>query len=216
MGTMIAITCPECKKQLKGPEELLGKQVRCKACKSVFTVKATAPEPEKKKTAPVAAKAKSTSAKKTAPAPAAPAEKPAKKDDALPYQLTDIVLTPRCPQCAAEMDEAAIICLNCGYNTQTRARIQSIRTYETSAAEYLTWLMPGMACALVDLLCLGGVAFIWLVLRRWQDDVWWAHFSIQVYGTFMFLWIGWKAGKFAFKRLILNPTPPERIRHYKD
>jgi DNA-directed RNA polymerase subunit RPC12/RpoP len=215
MAAMIVITCPDCKKQLKGPDELVGKKVRCKSCSHIFTVKAAA-EPPAKKTAPVATKSKSApapTAKSTANAAVPPTEK---KAEGLPYQLTDIVLSPRCPQCAADMREEDILCLNCGYNTQTRVRMQSLRTYETTAADYLVWLLPGVLCALSALLCLGAIVFIWLVLRRWEEDAWYAHKFFQFYGTAMFGWIGWKAGKFAFRRLILHPSPPEKIRHEKD
>src|SRR5215475_13421618 len=37
------ITCPECKKHLQVPDDLIGKQVQCPECKHTFTATASAP-----------------------------------------------------------------------------------------------------------------------------------------------------------------------------
>jgi DNA-directed RNA polymerase subunit RPC12/RpoP len=46
MATTIAVSCPECHKQIKAPPDLQGKKIRCKACGHVFLVKASRPEVE--------------------------------------------------------------------------------------------------------------------------------------------------------------------------
>ena len=47
MPATMLITCPDCKKALKGPTELQGKKIRCKSCGHTFVVKAAAQEKAK-------------------------------------------------------------------------------------------------------------------------------------------------------------------------
>lgn len=226
MPAMILITCPHCKKQLKGPADLQGKRIRCKACEKVFAVPGgatAAPAAKGKPQAPAkpAAKppeagkaaAKAPEAGKAAGKPAVKAERPEDSTErsSNPYQLSDAhELTYRCPQCAFEMgSEDAIICLNCGYNTQTRLRIQTVRTYETTSMDVMMWLAPGIICAVVVLLMIGAICWLWIALRN--SEGWWV-FPSQIWGSVFAAGIGWFCGKFAFKRLILHPRPPEIIR----
>ena len=222
MASLIVISCPECKKQLKGPAELQGKKIRCKACSATFVVKAPAAG---KTTVPVAAAAKTKPiAKSPPPKPAKPARTPADDhaDDLEgknPYKLTDVILSARCPQCAADMEEGDIICLHCGYNTQTRVRHSTVTTWETTPADYTMWLAPGVACVVAILILIGLIVYFWIpggfkALGKvgTDDEAWWAHFSIRIYGSVMCAWIGWICGKFAFFRLIVNKTPPEKLK----
>jgi hypothetical protein len=204
MPGQILITCPECKKQLKGPAEMQGKRVRCKACGQVFAVRAPAPD----KSAPASKKAAPAAKAKTAPPPP-PEEENAKN----PYGLTEFVLATRCPQCAAEMEsEDSIICLNCGYNTQLRQRMTTISTYAQTPLDWMIWLAPGILCALASLTGIGTICFLWLVLPGLAAGAWWGHLSIQIYGSALAAGIAWMAGKFAYKRLVKNPRPPEKFK----
>src|SRR6266849_1589559 len=111
MASQILITCPECTNQLKGPADLQGKRIRCKACGHVFAVGAPAPS---KSAAPPGkgSGVRAPKAKPATPPPAKQEEEVAKN----PYDLTEIKLATRCPQCAAEMESPdAVVCLNCGY-----------------------------------------------------------------------------------------------------
>jgi DNA-directed RNA polymerase subunit RPC12/RpoP len=205
MAATIVIVCPECKRQNKGPAELQGKKVRCKACGHTFVIKPTATD----KAAPAP---KAVKTKKSVP-------KADHHDDEYggknPYQLTDVVLAPRCPQCAHEMEsESAVICLNCGYNTQTRVRMKTVKTYAHTPIDWIIWLAPGVLCALLVLGLIGTVCFIWIPagFPKLAGDAWWGHFSVQIYGSVFSLGVGWIAGKFAFKRLIMNPRPPEKFK----
>ena len=117
----IDITCPDCKKQLKGPEELVGKNIRCKSCKAVFTVKAAST----RKSAAVSAKARDDAATYAL-------EDAEGKN---PYKMSDVVKSLRCPQCAADMEDGDIICLNCGYNTLTRVRQGVDHAHQTIAQQ---------------------------------------------------------------------------------
>ncbi|HLJ93330.1 MAG TPA: hypothetical protein VKU02_09085 [Gemmataceae bacterium] len=214
MPEQIVITCPECKKQLKASAELQGKRVRCKGCGNVFAVGTPTPS----KSAPprkAAAGAEATKKKPPAP-PAANAEEESGKN---PYGLTDVALSSRCPQCAAQMDSPdAVICLNCGYNTQSRQRITTVRAYAHTPFDWMFWLAPGILCALVVLSAIGLICFLLIPagLERVAGDAWWGHFSIQIYGSALAAGIGWIAGKFAFRRLVQNPRPPEKFKRASD
>jgi DNA-directed RNA polymerase subunit RPC12/RpoP len=208
MAALMLITCPECKKQSKGPVELQGKSVRCKACGKVFAVRA-----------PAAAKSagkppSSGQAKK----PQAAAPPPPRKEDEVakdPYQLTDIVLTARCPQCAAQLEsEDAVVCLNCGYNMRMRQRMKTIRTYAHTPLDWTIWLAPGILCALAVLALVGLICFLAIPagLEQMAGEAWWGHLSIRIYGSAVAAGIAYIAGKYAFRRLVRNPRPPEKFK----
>ncbi len=234
MAATIVVTCPECKKQLKGPAELEGKRIRCKACGHTFTAladparkaepnspptKAKAapkaephPPPAKAKTVPKAepeSPPKTKAAAKGVPKGKADAHAFALKEEKEaknPYQLGEVSLKPRCPQCAAELEsEDAVICIACGYNTQTRTRMTTKMTIEATTMEWVAWLTPGIICAGVCLVMLGIIAFLWLILPGLLEGYLW----IRIYGSVFAGFGGWFAGRFAFKRLVLNPRPPE-------
>jgi DNA-directed RNA polymerase subunit RPC12/RpoP len=210
MAAMIVITCPECKKQLKGPAELQGKRVRCKACGQVFAVRPSRQE-ELPRGQTKAAPAPGAKAKTATSAPA-PSQEDKEKN---PYQLTDIVLTNRCPQCAAELESPdAIVCLNCGYNSLTRQRLTTVRTYAHTPLDWAIWLAPGIACALATLGLIGLICFLLLPagLQQVAGGAWWGHFSIQIYGSALAAGIAWLAAKYAFRRLVRNPRPPEKFK----
>lgn len=199
MAEPIVVSCPECEKQMKAPPDAEGKKVRCRACGHTFTVKA-----------PRA---------KAAPAKAAPAPKPPQQDlvaDHNPYGVTDVDLTPRCPHCAGEMEEGDVVCLHCGYNTMTRERAATRKVYERTGGDYFLWLLPGIACVLADLLLIAFILFLLIgplkgIAER-NEEAWW-NFGIgamRVWGTVISLFCVFFATRFAVKRLILNPVPPER------
>jgi hypothetical protein len=133
-----------------------------------------------------------------------------------PYDLTEMSLAPRCPHCAHEMpSEEAVICLHCGYNTQTRRHIEVKRTYENTAQDRFYWRLPGILCLLGCLLSIGFIVFLWVGLD-WaaeQDrDAWWTFIDglwFQVWASAFAAFGAWYTGKFAFFRLIRNPNPPE-------
>ena len=107
-----------------------------------------------------------------------------------PYKMSDVIKVSRCPQCAADMEEGDIICLNCGYNTQTRVRTHTIKTYETTAFDWVIWLTPGVLCAIAVLIMIGVIVFFWvpvglprLAAVGTEKEAWWGHFSLRIYGT---------------------------------
>src|SRR5262249_3275800 len=128
------------------------------------------------------------------------------------YQITDVLLTPRCPQCAAELEsEDAVICLNCGYNNRTRVRMSTVHTIAYTPLDWIVWLGPGILSFLAALAMLGVIAYLWTEFRRKYNDEWYG-FPTEIWGSVVACGIGWVAGRWAFKRLILNFRPPEKLK----
>ena len=213
MASTLIVSCPECDKQMKAPAELEGKKVRCKGCGTTFVVRAPARKAAAKP-APKAAKPKPVPAKPAKPAPAADEE----EQGSNPYGVTEESFATRCPHCAQELEsEDAVICLHCGYNTITRERISTTMTVEHTFWDWTLWLLPGILCILVILGCIGCIVFtfIWMgdIIAQNKDE-WWAFAPRSFY-----LWVPvlngfiiFFAGRFAIKRLIFHPRPPEKIK----
>ena len=152
------------------------------------------------------------------------------------YGITDLDLAVRCPQCASEMkDEEQVICLNCGYNKVTRERIRTRKIKEVTGGDKFMWLLPGIG-AVVGVLAMIGYC-IWhhfalpgVMINNWEElttgkglsrlealkdesvgffEAAVVHPAIEVW-LFVFIIFGcWKAGKFAYKRLVVDNQPPE-------
>jgi DNA-directed RNA polymerase subunit RPC12/RpoP len=213
MASTITITCPECKKQIKAPADLVGKKIRCKGCGHAFVAKADEEDEKPAKPARPAGKAPAK------PEPAKPAKPSDDEDDedANPYGVTSLDLAPRCPNCANEMESAeAIICLYCGYNTVTREQAKTRKIAEVTGGDQFLWLLPGILCVIADLLLIGGVVWVIIGAIIYNPDGEFAKYQRQAAGccalwwTILSIWVGYKATRFAVKRLILHPTPPER------
>jgi hypothetical protein len=226
MATPILIVCPECGKQVKAAENVLGKKVRCKFCQAAFVAtKAGAKTPghsstereNKGKSRPHTERGneKKQPAGKAAAKPAKHSLDDAEDDDPNPYRLVDVSLAPRCPDCANEIEEGQVICLHCGYNLRTREKAKTRKVYDQTFADYFFWLLPGIACALVVFSLIGFN--VWYLLKindligeeaEWYLYVWRSG-HIKLWVVIISLFIMWHTGKFAVKRLILNPRPPE-------
>lgn len=226
MAPSILIVCPKCGKSVQAPEKVLGRNVRCKYCRASFVAATngektpssrsqTEHESEKKKKRPTG--------KDTIKPPASKdAVKPARltlddeDEDSNPYILQDVSLAPRCPDCADEVEEGQVICLHCGYNLRTREKAKTRKVYDQTFKDYFIWLLPGIACALA---ALGLIGFnVWYLLKinqvvDWDKDPWylvfWTIGGIKLWVVIMSIGGIWYAGKFAVKRLILHPRPPE-------
>lgn len=223
MAAVIVVTCPQCQKQLKAPAELQGKKIRCK-CGTAFAVPAAAankPAEPKETFGLLEDDAPQAKPKKAAPPPPKPAPPKKKKDDdddedSSPYGVTTQEFTARCPNCAKEMEsEEAVICLNCGYNTRTRVRASTKRVHEITSQDRVGWLMPAIATVVLVLILLGANLGVWFGMEEtwkgWDEAAGTQSLSrgVRTWMSAFSAWIGWIGVKFAFRRLVLDPTPPE-------
>jgi DNA-directed RNA polymerase subunit RPC12/RpoP len=241
MAAVIVVQCPKCQKQLRAPAEAQGKRVRCKNCGTAFLVVGSVPAkakaaprpgpaapppppakspalPEEDDATPYGFQEESAAAAEAQAAPKPPPPKMAfDDDDPNPYNLTNLDLAPRCPHCAKEMEsEDAVICLHCGYNTMERSHIETVRTYENTGMDQFMWLLPGILCILAILLTIGFDVWFWFGLQEtWNSiDETIPHFSmgLRVWEVIISCFGMYKAGQFAFRRLVLNTRRPEDLK----
>jgi hypothetical protein len=206
------------------PDTLRGKKVRCKGCGGVVPVPAGGVD-TRMRTEQAQAKATAAAAQ-------------TKEDEALnPYGVTETNLDPRCPHCAYALDPPdSRICLNCGYDMMKRQRRPSIKTFERTGGDWFLWLMPGFGAVLgfLAIIAAGIYYHYWLpydILKSKDADdllkdrlavfnkepgpdfiTYMFHPGIEVWFVVVGLIFMWKSGRFAFKRLILNYLPPEKIK----
>jgi DNA-directed RNA polymerase subunit RPC12/RpoP len=161
----------------------------------------------------------SAPAESSAPAPPPTSSQGGRRYEGIdhnPYAVTELDLAPRCPFCAKEMEsEDAIICLHCGYNTQTRTHGKTVRTFANTPMDRFKWLLPGILCVVAILGLVGCICYLWLGLPNPDDPkekeglgAYWIR-PAQVWGTVFCLFLMFGAAWFAVYRLIIHPTPPE-------
>jgi DNA-directed RNA polymerase subunit M/transcription elongation factor TFIIS len=185
----ITVVCPKCKKGLNAPDAVAGKKIKCRSCQEVFLA-----------------------TPQTAPAGAAAANAPKKEDEEWgviqAYTMNIPKEKPRCPHCAWELDqEDDVICLHCGYNLMTRQRHEQRIIEQHTGGDYFMWWTPPVLCMLLALS--GFVGFYW-VWWMWDFD-WgqpWTE-AMKVYLTVMIIAVMYLSSKFALKRMIFHPHPPE-------
>lgn len=205
MADTVSVTCPECDKVVKIPEEMLGRKLRCKGCDEKFVARASRGAEKKP-------------AKKGAPAKKAEPEKKStpsgsQDDDGRAYGMTDEYLGARCPECAEAMEEEDIVCLNCGYNTRTRIRADTRAVEDITAGDHFIWLLPGILSLLGFFALIGFDIWYCVDINRILGEEWYnflGHGSIKLWLVLSSCWPGFYAAKFAVKRLILDNQPPER------
>lgn len=216
MADTIPVTCPECDKAMQVPAKLAGKKIRCKGCEATIAV----PAP---KAAKPAKPAKAAEAPKPAPQPVEEEE-----ENSNPYAAQkDDLDVPRCPFCAQELDPPdTMICLNCGYDLVQRRRHESKKVHALTTNDYIKHLAPGVACVLVVIAFIAlivlsflymGDLFIELDLQSDTEneitkkkEFLAPPGACQLPFTVLSLFIIYKAGWFAIKRLIINSKPKER------
>ena len=204
MASSIILTCPECDKQLKASTEVLGKKIRCKACGATFVGRA----------ANDAAPAKKDAAKKDGK-PTAKAPNPNDDNDMTPYGVTHEYLGRRCPNCTEPLDEEQIVCIECGYNTSTRERARRVKVADTTGGDVFWWLLPGILSVLAIIILLTAyLLYVFMVNElTFGKDVWYDFLGgkgMKIYAGLISLFIIYKCGRFAVKRLILDNKPPEQ------
>jgi hypothetical protein len=208
------------------PESVRGKKVRCKGCGAAVPVPTGRAPDTRVTTAEVQAK-KAT--------PPISEEEDAKN----PYGVTETSLIPRCPHCAYELDPPdARICLNCGYDMVRRSRAPSVKAYQRTFGDWFLWLAPGVGSLIGVGLTIGLCIYYHYYLPEQLFDTWAKNYEahngdrfetvgktldesylalifhpgIETWVMVVGIVVTWKFLKFAFKRLVLNFRPPERIK----
>ena len=132
-----------------------------------------------------------------------------------PYGVTDLDLAPRCPHCANEMEsEDAIICLHCGYNTETREIGHTTTVVAITGGEHFMWLLPGLLSGLgvvfLGVSCLFFSVMLPMILspKSWLTFL--DHESMRMWMALICLAGMSGMGRFAYKRLIMEPKPMEK------
>jgi DNA-directed RNA polymerase subunit RPC12/RpoP len=217
----VTITCPDCQKQIKAPDSIVGKKIRCKGCEHTFTAEADKPSagPAPAKKAPDKGKApeKAKAPDKAAPPP----PKPRIDDDdgdGKAYGITTTDLAPRCPQCANEMEsEGAVVCLFCGFNTLTREKAETRKIKEVTGNDQFMWLLPGILAAVGFFALIGLIIGSIIYAKNFESDSEFAKFlqqgvtCVTVWTCVFSLYGMYKSARFAIKRLIEQPNPPEEL-----
>jgi DNA-directed RNA polymerase subunit RPC12/RpoP len=210
MAAVPSIVCPSCKKSFKGRAELIGKRILCPGCKHPFVVPAA-----KAPAVPVSAGKKADAAAPSAPPPLSFKEE---EEDNVKYTLGDVDESHRCPNCANAMEsEDAIVCLHCGYNTQTRTWGQTKKVVERKWMDWFWWHFPAYSALSVIIGKVTGALYYCLVMPYTvQEDSWTAFFvdheSTRLWVVIFGLFTIWAEGWMVYWRLIIHPAPPEKTK----
>jgi hypothetical protein len=223
MADPLDVKCPTCGKALKVPAALVGKKVKCKGCDTAFAVAAPKAQPAAKPAA------------HQAPAPEKPKSPFLDDDDEVDEQgrvkAMGVVKesdVPRCPHCTVELDPPeAVVCYRCGFNNVTRVKAETKKVIAADAGDWMSHLGPGIAALLccVALIVVDIVCYInmtdWLegsFLEMDEKDILGKKKMLVKPGAFVTLIIGFSLiallplGRFAFRRLVLNYKPEERVK----
>jgi predicted Zn finger-like uncharacterized protein len=218
MASTFVIQCPECNKQMKVVQDLIGKKIRCKECNAVFPVRRPeAAQARKDDKGAVENADDDARAKKIA------AIEDDDDDGKNPYALaeTDDGIA-RCPHCAKELEsKEARICLHCGYDLVTRVRAGRKAVYEHTSEDKFNWLLPGIICAVVIVILITVSIICMVKTKGWMRDGWFEDDDnkgkwIIRPGCFMLgngmltLFVCYHLGRFVYRRLVVDNLPPEQ------
>ena len=229
MASAVEMACPSCEKALKVPPAVFGKKIKCKHCGHAFVARDPAESPAAKPPKPGGKPAAVTAA---APPPPPPPKKPfLDDDDDGPAQIEvvkDDLDVPRCPHCAKELDPPdAIVCVHCGFNNRTRAKANTKKVWAPTAEDWIRHLLPGVVALLIviGLIVLNVMSF--MNMRDWlagsflemdeKDAAGRQRFFVAPGAFIAFIAVpsilaAAPAARYAFRRLVLEPRPPEQIK----
>lgn len=217
----VVVRCPKCDEKFKTKDGQEGKKIRCPHCERAFVLeeRITAKAGKASKPAPAPAPPPIPLVETPKPPPPEPAKSPFDDEDTGPnkYDVTHTELQALCPNCARPLkSDRDIICTFCGYNTQTREMGKTEKLIEHTAGEHFMYLLPGLICVGFILMQTIGILFYCLVLPYTiASDSWMTytdHESMRMWTVIISLFDIWPAGIFAFNRLVLNPTPPKKVK----
>jgi hypothetical protein len=134
----IPVAC-QCGAKFAAKDELAGKAVKCPKCGQPLKIPAAggapaseAPSAAAKKPAGAASPTKTATPKPQTPKPT-PAPVSAVADIFDEIGIAGSKTGIRCPNCNADMQPGAVICITCGYNTQTKKKIETVSDSKTIA-----------------------------------------------------------------------------------
>lgn len=113
----------------------------------------------------------------------------------------------RCPFCASDLAEGQILCLKCGYNLETRERMQPKVLEPLTFGDYFFWWLPAILGFLLICGLTGLIIWMWLAnpTQTWSDLPVREQVVVTVFASLVIgralLWI--------FKKRVLDPHPPE-------
>lgn len=230
MATVSVIPCPSCEQTLKVPDSILGKKIKCKHCGHAFVAEAPAPAKGAK-----AAKVAKPTKPEEPPKPEASAPYKFQDDDddensAKPVGVIVESDVPRCPHCAQELDPPdAKVCLHCGFNNLTRTQVESKKVWAPDASDWMNHLGPGVIALLIFVALVVLDIYCLLNMRAWmtgsfleseQADPTDPSRKALLVKPGAFITLIWAAtimpiigtGRFAFKRLLIDNKPMERLK----
>jgi hypothetical protein len=207
MAASPVITCPECEKKFRAKADVRGKKIKCPFCAESFVV----PIGDEEARSAIQEKQGSPGDAGTIPL-AGEGGEPVENDN--PYGITELDLSPRCPNCANEMTSAdAVVCLICGYNTLTREWGKVEKTIGVTYGRQFTYLLPAifsLSCLVIWLLAqlIYSVYWpYWVAGVGWID--WTDHESLRMWSTMVGLAIFFVLGRYTYRRFIVKPLPDE-------
>ncbi len=182
MPETIMVGCPNCKKTIKAPATIKGKKIRCKGCGQAFTAEEFKEHEEEWGTV-------------------------------TGYGMTIDKDRLRCPYCAGELDdESQVLCLHCGYNLQTRERVQPKVLHPVGFSDYFMYWLPAIFGFFVFLFFAWSIVYTWV---WWPDADWNPEFMkgnpipYQVFSSLIDAFIMFKIAQWIVKNRVLKPHPPE-------
>jgi DNA-directed RNA polymerase subunit RPC12/RpoP len=204
------IVCPECEKKFRTKADVRGKKIKCPFCSEMFVVpmgESSTGIQEKRSPQPAAA---------TSSAAAAANDDGEEGENADPYGVTTLDLSPRCPHCAEEMESAeAVVCLNCGYNTLTREWGKTEKRIGVSSGSHFLHLLPAIIVLGVILICIIQALIrdvllpYWIASLEWLN--WYDHESVRVWETLFDLIAIFVLGRYCYRRFVVKPMPDEVV-----
>jgi hypothetical protein len=221
----LLVVCPRCHKQYQVPPVVAGKKILCKNCQAHIPVPAAQPPAKPAAGQPPVARPGAAKPGVAKPATATPNASPPAEDEwknFKPYELIKESDLPRCPFCAAEVEEDQVVCLACGFNRRTRDRHDYKMYLPLTGMDWFKWLAPGVLSLLLTLMFIGWFLMIYLHVP-YIGGLEWMYFSIEnkawpVYLSLFCLMAIFGLGWFTIRRLILNPRPPlvEKFAHEEE